>query len=48
MTLPTTTLQKKMLSLAAGRDYFEQAKWYAYQYMDAALDRNVYRDETAL
>ena len=48
MTLPTTTLQKKMLSLAAGRDYFEQAKWYAYQYMDAALDRNVYPDETAL
>jgi glutamate/tyrosine decarboxylase-like PLP-dependent enzyme len=43
-----TGLQEKMLALAAQRDYFEQAKEYAYAYLDGIFERNVYPDETAL
>jgi hypothetical protein len=43
-----TGLQEKMLALAAQRDYFEQAKAYAYAYLDGIFERNVYPDETAL
>jgi glutamate/tyrosine decarboxylase-like PLP-dependent enzyme len=41
-------LQKKMFSLAADRGLFEQAKSYAYDYMDTVLDRNVFPSDTAL
>ena len=43
-----TGLQEKMLALAAQRDYFEQAKAYAYAYLDGVFDRNVYPDPAAL
>ena len=43
-----TSLQQKMLALAAQRDYFEQAKAYAYAYLDGIFDRNVYPDPVAL
>ena len=43
-----TGLQEKMLALAAQRDYFEQAKTYAYAYLDGVFERNVYPDADAL
>ena len=43
-----TGLQEKMLALAAQRAYFEQAKDYAYAYLDGVFDRNVYPDPAAL
>jgi len=41
-------MQAKMLRLAQERDLFEQAKSYAYDYMDRAFERNVFPSEAAL
>ena len=41
-------LQKKMFSLSQRREYFEQAKSYAYEYMDGVFKRNVYPTQAAL
>lgn len=41
-------LQKKMFSLAHRRDYFEQAKSYAYEYLDGVFERSVYPTQAAL
>lgn len=41
-------LQQKMFSLAAERELFEQAKSYAYDYMDTVFDRNVFPTDEAL
>lgn len=40
-------MQAKMLRLAQERDLFEQAKSYAYDYMDRAFERNVFPSEAA-
>jgi glutamate/tyrosine decarboxylase-like PLP-dependent enzyme len=41
-------IQKKMYQLAQERDLFEQAKSYAYEYMDGVFDRNVFPTPAAL
>jgi len=43
-----TRLQETMLVPAAQREYFEQAKSYAFTYMDEVFDRNVFPGEAAL
>jgi len=43
-----TRLQETMLVPAAQREYFEQAKSYAFTYMDEVFDRNVFPTEAAL
>ncbi len=43
-----TSLQKEMYALTRQRDLFEQAKSYAYDYMDGVFERNVFPTETAL
>lgn len=40
--------QKQMYQLAQQRDLFEQAKTYAYEYMDGVFNRNVFPTGTAL
>ncbi len=47
MTEPTD-LQKSMYALAREREMFEQAKEYAYAYMDGVFDRNVFPTREAL
>ena len=44
----STTIQEKMYLLAQQRDLFEQAKSYAYEYMDGVFDRNVFPTKAAL
>ena len=44
----SVNIQKKMALLAQQRELFEQAKSYAYEYMDGVFDRNVYPTESAL
>ena len=41
-------IQNKMALLSQQRGLFEQAKSYAYEYMDSVFDRNVYPTESAL
>lgn len=41
-------IQEKMYLLTQKRDLFEQAKSYAYEYMDGVFDRNVFPTEAAL
>jgi glutamate/tyrosine decarboxylase-like PLP-dependent enzyme len=41
-------IQEKMFQAAKQHDLFEQAKGYAYEYMDGVFDRNVFPNETAL
>jgi glutamate/tyrosine decarboxylase-like PLP-dependent enzyme len=41
-------LQKNMYLLAQQRDLFEQAKSYAFEYMDGVFDRNVFPNSAAL
>ena len=41
-------LQKRMFALAERRDLFEQAKSYAYEYLDGVLERNVFPTPAAL
>lgn len=43
-----TNLQKSMFALAREREMFEQAKEYAYAYMDGVFDRNVFPTPAAL
>ncbi|MCC6146291.1 MAG: aspartate aminotransferase family protein [Anaerolineaceae bacterium] len=43
-----SNLQKKMYALARERSLFEQAKAYAYDYMDEVYERNVFPTEEAL
>jgi glutamate/tyrosine decarboxylase-like PLP-dependent enzyme len=43
-----TTLQEKMAQAARDRKIFEQAKGYAFDYLDGVFDRNVFPTETAL
>ena len=45
---PSTSLQQKMYLLARQRDLFEQAKAYAYDYLESVFDRNVFPSEAAL
>jgi glutamate/tyrosine decarboxylase-like PLP-dependent enzyme len=44
----TKNLQEQMFQAAQRRDLFEQAKGYAYEYMNGVFDRNVFPDEAAL
>ncbi len=43
-----TNLQQKMVPLMQQRDLFEQAKGYAYEYLDGIFDRNVFPTHEAL
>ncbi len=43
-----TKLQKRMYSLAADRELFEQAKSYAIDYLDGVFERRVFPDAEAL
>ena len=43
-----SNLQKRMLALVGEREMFEQVKGYAYEYMDGALDREVFPTDAAL
>ena len=42
------TLQNEMFSQIRSRDLFEQAKSFAYTYMDGVIDRNVFPAEEAI
>ena len=44
----STNIRNKMYQLAQQRDLFEQAKSYAYDYMDEVFSRNVFPSEAAL
>lgn len=43
-----SNLQQRMYALARDREMFEQAKNYAYAYMDGVFDRNVFPTQGAL
>ena len=43
-----TSLQEEMFSQIHGRELFEQAKSYAYAYMDGVYDRNVFPTDEAI
>jgi hypothetical protein len=47
MTTPKK-MQASMYKLAGERKVFEQAKGYAFDYLDGIFDRQVYSDEQAL
>ena len=44
----TTNIQHKMYLLSEQRDIFEQAKTYAYEYMDRVFERNVFPTDAAI
>ena len=44
----SNSIQERMYPLARKRDLFEQAKSYAYEYMDGIFDREVFPSEAAL
>jgi glutamate/tyrosine decarboxylase-like PLP-dependent enzyme len=46
--MPEITLQEKMRLATQQHDLFEQAKTYAYDYMESVFDRNVFPSENAL
>jgi glutamate/tyrosine decarboxylase-like PLP-dependent enzyme len=46
--MPHLTLQEKMSLAAQQRDVFEQAKTYAYEYLDHILERDVFPSQAAL